>query len=129
MQSRTILAAVFAAAATAALADPAVGTWQTSPDDNGNFGHIEVAPCGQALCGVLVRAYDGSGQQIVSDNVGRQIVWDMVPAGGGAYGNGRVYAPDRDKTYNSRMSLEGEFLTVEGCVLGICRGSKWKRVN
>ncbi len=124
-----ILAAAFAISATAALADPAAGTWQTAPDDNGNFGHIQVAPCGGALCGVLVRAYDGAGKQIESDRVGTRIVWDMVAQGGGAYGGGKVYAPDRDKTYNSKMTLSGEFLKVEGCVLGICRGNTWKRVN
>lgn len=115
--------------ATVAAADPAVGTWQTAPDDNGNFGHIEVAPCGAALCGVLVRAYDGAGKQIASDRVGQRIVWDMMAKGDGSYGDGKVYAPDRDKTYNSRMSLDGQFLKVEGCVMGICRGNTWKRVN
>lgn len=112
-----------------ALADPAEGTWQTAPDDNGNFGHISVAACGAKVCGTLIRAYDGQGKQVQSDNVGRQIVWDMVPQGGGKYGSGKVYAPDRDKTYNSRMELNGEFLKVDGCVLGICRGTTWKRVN
>ncbi|MEL7106506.1 MAG: DUF2147 domain-containing protein [Pseudomonadota bacterium] len=123
------IAAAFALAATGAAADPAHGTWQTAPDDNGNFGHIEMSACGAALCGVLVRAYDGAGKQVQSDRVGQRIVWDMVAKGGGAYANGKVYAPDRDKTYNSKMSLNGEFLKVEGCVLGICRGNTWKRVN
>ena len=125
----TALAALFAFTATVASADPVHGVWQTSPDDNGNFGHIEVAACGSAVCGVLIRAYDGAGKQIPSDNVGRQIVWDMMAKGGGSYGDGKVYAPDRDRTYNSRMTLEGDRLTVEGCVFGICRGSQWKRVN
>ena len=26
----------------AALADPVLGVWQTTPDDDGNFGHINV---------------------------------------------------------------------------------------
>ena len=29
----------------AALADPVLGVWQTTPDDNGNFGHINVVEC------------------------------------------------------------------------------------
>jgi len=126
---RTFVIAAALLAAGAAGADPVHGVWQTSPDDNGNFGHVEVSDCGPAICGVLIRAYDGSGRQIASDRIGQRIVWDMQAAGGGAYANGKVYAPDRDRTYNSRMSLAGDRLTVEGCVFGICRGSQWKRVD
>lgn len=35
-------------AATVAFANPVEGIWQTKKDDNGNFGHIEVKPCGPA---------------------------------------------------------------------------------
>ena len=125
------LAAVLASLGTAAFAaDPVVGTWQTKPDDNGNFGHVQIKPCGPAFCGTLVRAFDGSGKQIESDNVGRKLVWDMVAYGDGLYDDGKVYSPDRDKTYNSEMQLSGNSLTVKGCVLGICRdGGTWSRVK
>jgi uncharacterized protein (DUF2147 family) len=116
--------------ALAAQADPVEGVWQTARDDNGNFGHIQIAPCGDRLCGVLIRAYNGAGQQIDSDNVGRRIVWDMVARGDGAYGKGKIWSPDRDKTYNSKMELAGDRLTVSGCVLVICRdGGTWARVK
>lgn len=125
---RLALAAVLFAAP--AFADPALGTWQTAKDDNGNYGHIEVEQCGTALCGTLTKAFDGSGKQIPSDNIGRLIVWDMKALGGGKYGKGKVYSPDRDKTYNSRMLLVGDVLAVKGCVLGICRdGGRWQRVK
>lgn len=124
------LAAALAMTAGAALADPAAGTWQTVPDDNGNFGHVEIAPCGAALCGTLVRAHDASGAEIASPHVGRRIVWDMAPRGGGEYAGGKVWSPDRDRTYSGRLSLTGRGLAVEGCVLGICRdGGTWVRVN
>lgn len=110
----------------AAAADPLEGRWRTIADDNGNYGIIEVAPCGAALCGTLVEAYDGSGNA-VSGNVGRQIIWDTVAQGGGNY-RGKVYSPDRDATYNSRLSLSGDRLSVSGCRLGICReGGVWTR--
>ena len=128
--TRPLLAIAFALSAGAALADPAVGIWETVPDDNGNFGHVEVATCGPALCGTLVRAFDAAGRQIDSPNVGRRIVWDMAPRGGGEYAGGKVYSPDRDKTYNGRLTLSDRGLAVEGCVLGICRdGGTWRRVN
>ena len=125
------LAAALAVLGTAAFAaDPVEGTWKTKPDDNGNFGHVQIKPCGNAFCGTLVKAFDGSGTQIESPNVGRKIVWDMVAYGDGLYDDGKVYSPDRDKTYNSEMKLNGNSLTVKGCVLGICRdGGTWSRVK
>lgn len=129
---RKVLTVVLAVLAGPALAaDPAEGTWKTKPDDNGHFGYVEIAPCGAALCGVLVKAFDETGAEIESPNIGKQIVWDMVANGDGTYGDGKVWAPDRDKTYNSKMALDGDTLGVSGCVLGgiICRESAWTRVN
>ncbi|PWE30500.1 DUF2147 domain-containing protein [Maritimibacter sp. 55A14] len=131
MKSIVLSAGLVLAMAVPALADPVEGTWQTRPGDDGNFAHVEVESCGAAICGTLARAYNGEGQQIDSDNVGKRMVWDMKPQGGGAYGDGKIWAPDRDKVYDSRMELSGDTLTVKGCVLGglICRGQDWKRVQ
>ena len=117
------------AAAPAFAADPVLGNWTTQPDDNGHFGLVTIAPCGEAICGKLVRAYDGKGQPIASDAVGRQIIWDMHPAGNGKYADGKVWAPDRDKTYNSKMTLAGDRLDVYGCILGFCRSQSWTRAR
>ncbi|MCU9847584.1 DUF2147 domain-containing protein [Defluviimonas sp. WL0024] len=124
-------AAALALVAGAAAADPVEGMWKTKPDDNGNYGHVEIAPCGAAFCGVLVKAFDGAGKELDSPNVGKRIVWDMTAGGDGAYGGGKVWAPDRDKTYRSKMQLSGDSLAVSGCVLGgvICRASDWTRVK
>ena len=120
------LAAVIGLGSTA-FADPLEGNWRTPTDDNGNSGIVQVAPCGEALCGTLTQAFDGSGAAMASDNIGRQIIFDTVPQGDGAY-RGQVYSPDRDKTYNSRLQLNGNTLSVSGCVLGICRdGGTWTR--
>lgn len=118
------------ALAGAALADPVLGTWQTVKDDNGNYGHISVAACGAAICGTLVKSFDSAGKAFKSANQGRKIIWDMRAEGGGAYSGGKVYSPDRDKTYSAKMTLAGSNLKIKGCVLGICRdGGTWKRVN
>lgn len=125
-----VMAAALVVAAGAALADPAEGTWKTKPDDNGHYGHIEIKPCGAAVCGTLVKAFDAAGKAVESPNVGKRIVWDMVTQGGGAYADGKIWSPDRDKTYNARMQLSGSGLAVKGCVLGICRdGGTWTRVK
>jgi uncharacterized protein (DUF2147 family) len=123
-------AALLSLAAGAAFADPVEGTWQTKKDDNGHYGWVKVVPCGPAFCGTLVKAFDDQGGELASPNVGKRIVWDMVAQGDGAYGDGKVWSPDRDKTYNAKMQLSGDSLSVSGCVFGICRdGGTWSRVN
>lgn len=127
---KLVLAVLLVLGAGAALADPVEGVWKTKPDDNGNFGHVKIAACGAAYCGTLVKAFDGAGKEIDSPNVGKQIVWDMVAYPDGLYDDGKVWSPDRDKTYDSDMTLAGDSLKVRGCVFGICRdGGTWARVN
>ena len=127
---RIIIAAVLAVFGTAAVADPVLGIWQTRKDDNGNYGHVEIKPCGPAVCGTLIKAFNAEGKEIQSDNVGKRIVWDMVAYPNGLYDDGKIYSPDRDKTYNGDMTLAGDSLSVRGCVMGICRdGGTWKRVK
>lgn len=132
MMKHMILAAVASLAlAGMAHADDLIGNWRTAPDDNGNTGIIQVQQCGAALCGTLIEAFDASGSTMTSENVGRQIIWDTVPEGGGEY-RGRLYSPDRERTYRSRLQLSGDQLVVSGCVMGgaVCReGGRWQRVN
>ena len=130
MKHIALLAAAAALFAGTASADPVFGTWQTNKDDNGNYGHIKVAQCGGAICGTLVKSFDSAGQPLDTENVGRQLIWDMKNEGGGEYAGGKLYSPDRDKTYNGRLVLSGGSLDVKGCVLGVClSGGKWARVN
>ena len=129
---RLAMAAVLALTGTIAAADPLEGQWRTAADDNGNSGLIVVGACpsnGALLCGQLVQAYGPDGSQIASDNVGRMIIFDTAPHSGNEY-RGKVYSPDRDATYNSRLTLSGNSLSVQGCVLGVCRdGGTWQRAN
>ena len=130
MIKKLTLAAAMLFAATAAFADPVEGVWKTKPDDNGNFGYVKVAACGPAFCGRLIKSFDSTGAEMKSDNVGKNIIWDMVAYPDGLYDDGQVWSPDRDKTYNSDMTLTGDKLSVRGCVLGICRdGGTWTRVK
>ncbi|MFV2034526.1 MAG: DUF2147 domain-containing protein [Halocynthiibacter sp.] len=129
MKKVLLVAGFVAGIAGAAFGDPLEGLWRTAPDDNGNTGLIEAAPCGAALCGTLIRSFDSTGAEMDSAYIGRQIISQTVARGDGAY-RGKVYSPDRDKTYNSRLQLTGDTLAVSGCVLGICRdGGSWTREN
>ncbi len=131
MKKLALTTALALGIAGAAMAQDAVeGIWQTAADDNGNYGHIEVVPCGNAFCGTLIKSFDSSGNAMASENVGKRIIWDMQSRGSGKYARGKIWSPDRDKTYNSKMTLSGDTIAVKGCVLGICRdGGTWTRVN
>ena len=119
---------VFAASVVAA--DPIYGLWQTIPDDNGNFGHIEVQDCDGTSCGVLMKSFDTAGKSIESDNIGKRIIWNMKSKGDGKYGGGKIWSPDTDKTYASKLELVGDELKVSGCVFIVCRdGGTWTRVK
>ena len=129
MRKLVMMSAALSLMGGMAMAEPLLGTWQTAKDDNGNSGLIEVKPCGNALCGELVKSFDADGQEIASDNIGRNIISETVPVGDGQY-EGKVYAPDRDKTYSSKLELQGDRLKVSGCVMFICRdGGTWKKVQ
>lgn len=128
---KTILAAAsLALIAGQALADPIYGLWATVPDDNGNSGHIRIEACGNAICGTLIKSFDSDGNEFESPNNGRQLIWDMKPRNGGNYGGGKVYSPDRDQTYAGKLKLAGDTLTVQGCILVVCRdGGVWTRIE
>jgi uncharacterized protein (DUF2147 family) len=130
MKKFALIAAAVLLSTPALAADAVFGTWQTTKDDNGNYGHIEVKQCGSTICGELIKSFNSDGSQGIQDNIGKNIIWDMVNQGDGAYGGGQIWAPDRDKTYKSKMQLNGDKLSVEGCVLIFCRdGGTWTRVN
>lgn len=129
MKTFALTAAAMLFGAGAALADPVTGTWKTQPGDDGNYGLVSISTCGSQICGVLGQGYDSSGKTVDSPNIGRKMIWDMNADGGGKYSGGKIWAPDRDKTYKSKMALNGNSLKVSGCVLGICRSQTWTRVK
>jgi uncharacterized protein (DUF2147 family) len=95
-------------------ADPLVGIWQTVNDDNGNFGHVKIETCDDSLCGVLVTSFGPDLKPRESEHVGRTLKWEMKNLGGGKYGEGKIYSPDRDKTYSSKLVLDGYVLSRSG---------------
>jgi len=118
--------------ASAASADPVSGTWRTAPGDTGGYLHVAIAPCGSNVCGTIKAAFDQAGVQDAGyEHKGKKMLWDMTADGDGYYSGGKIWAPDSDKTYSSKMQLSGSKLEVKGCVAGglICRGQDWKRVK
>lgn len=117
------------AASPALAAETVTGLYKTQPSDTGSFAHVEIYECGETICGVIRKAFDASGAEIASDTVGKRMIWDMSADGSDAWSGGRIWAPDRDKVYKSRMELSGDTLSVSGCVLVVCRSQTWQRVN
>ena len=126
---KKFLAALAMVVATPAMAaDPLEGLWQTEPDD-GAYAYVQIAPCGAALCGTMVRTFNSDGEY-KSENLGRQLVIDMMPAGNGRY-KGKVWRPSNDKIYIGRINLSGNGLKMKGCVAGglLCASQSWARVK
>ncbi len=127
---RPQLTIAFLAMAGAAGAQDISGIWQTEPGDTGGFLHVAVEPCGDQICGTINRAFN-KDLSVIEDYVhaGKPIIWDMNADGAESWSGGKIWAPDRDKTYNSKMELKGDLLTVSGCVLVICRSQTWRKVQ
>ncbi len=128
--TRAIIAAALAALiATPSFADPVLGLYKTQPGDDGNYGHIELYDCDGSICGIIRGAFYSAGNALESDTIGKRMLWDMRAEGDGTYSGGRIWAPDRDKVYKSKMDLSGNTLEVSGCILVVCRAQSWTRVQ
>jgi len=122
------LALLMLIAAVPVRADPVMGTWLSPPDHKGQVGHMQLAQCGDTICGRLVRVFDRAGKPITTPNVGKRLVWDM--RGDGTDFQGKVYVPLMKGTFRAEMKVSGNRLTVRGCSeLGLCKAQTWTRVN
>jgi len=109
--------------------DGVLGTWQTEPSEKG-YLHVVIEECGEALCGKIANAFN-LDDEIIADyeHLGKNMVWDMKASGETTWKKGKIWDPSKDKTYKSKMSLNGDILSVSGCVLVVCRGQDWTRVQ
>ena len=135
--TRILIAASVVLIATPSLAADAIGTWQSEKADDGGYIHVSVAPCAHnaaKLCGTIIDAFNDDPAAMdetrAAELRGKVMIKDMEPSGATAWSNGTIWAPDDDETYASKMELDGDVLTVSGCVLAglICRGQDWTRV-
>lgn len=109
-------------------ADPLVGLWLTKPDFKGQVAHVRAEPCGQGLCGTIIRAFDRKGAPVSTPNVGRRIFWDMRAAGAGEY-HGTGWLPLRGRTFEATLRVTRNQLIVSGCLGVICQKQTWTRVQ
>lgn len=125
----TAIAAIFVFAAAAAQAQGISGVFRTQPNDQGQTGLVQFYACGAGFCGKLVRSFDKAGKEIASKNTGKNIVAGMIDKGNGKFSGGTIWDPGADKTYRSKMQLDGKTLNVSGCVAVFCRTQKWTRAD
>ncbi len=110
-------------------AQDVTGLWRTEANDQG-YLEIKVQNCGAAICGIIAGARDLQGQTGPYEHVGQRMIWDMVPTdSSGVWNGGKIWDPRNGRTYNSRMTLLANKLTVAGCVLGICQSQTWTRLR
>jgi len=133
MRKVLILTALISIPAQAA--EPVTGTWLTDTKD----GLIEIAPCGQRLCGRLVRTLvpvKGPGTDINNPDpklrnrpiVGLPILTGFVEDG--ALWRGTAYDPKNGKSYRSTLQRTGPgTLKLTGCVAIFCRSVTWTRAK
>ncbi|MEM9049217.1 MAG: DUF2147 domain-containing protein [Pseudomonadota bacterium] len=131
MKTLVVVAALFVPGT--AVADP-TRLWATEPNDAGNYLEVRIGPCADAadlLCGIIETARQPDGTSAPYTHLGRTIISNMAPDGANNWGDGRIWAPDDDETYRSKMELKGNVLSVAGCVVGglICRGQDWRRIE
>lgn len=101
------LAAALAVSAPAMAADTPLGVWV---NDTGR-GAIEIKQCGDKLCGHVVWVKDTAD----TEGCGRQIIGDVTSSGGGKWGDGWIYSPERKKNYNVELTpLSDGTLKVKG---------------
>ncbi len=112
----------------AALADPIEGLWKTQPD-KGAYAYVQIKPCGANFCGDIARTFK-DGTEYKASTIGRQIVIDMAPQGGGKY-KGKVWRPANNKIYLGKITLNGDQMALAGCVAGglFCKSQQWVRLK
>ncbi|MDQ7774869.1 DUF2147 domain-containing protein [Paracoccus aminovorans] len=123
------IAAALALAAGAAQAEGIDGIFQTQANDQGNIGMVQFYDCGGKYCGKLVKSFDKAGKEIASPHTGKNIVAGMRDDGGGKFSGGTIWDPGADKTYKSKMQLQGKALDVSGCIAVFCKTQHWTRVK
>ncbi len=125
---KKVLMAALIAMPMAAQAGDVTGLWQTAPNDEGKYIQVQISPCASnadEICGVITAAFAGASPE----NNGKPIIWGMLQKSENYWNRGSVWAPDSDKTYSANLTLDGDTLAVQGCVMAIfCRSSTWHRV-
>jgi uncharacterized protein (DUF2147 family) len=129
---RLMFAIVITTASSMAMAGSLDGVWKTAADDDGGWLEVTLGPCeadANKTCGTISKAYTTKGEDPDYENLGKAIVTNMKSHDGKKFSGGTVWDPEKDKTYKSKLKLDGDTLEVDGCIAFICIGQEWTRVK
>lgn len=124
---------VAASAGVAEASDSPEGRWLTA---SGNV-EVEVAPCGEALCGTIVRVLANRSMSMPgatmagAPGLGVKVLSALRPAGEGRW-IGRLYNRENGKTYDCLVTLPADGqMEVRGYVGAPAFGQSqiWTRVD
>lgn len=137
---RTILIAALAAGALAspAFAADATGLWATPA----NGGQVEIARCGNSLCGKLITSAHIKSDPTLKDIKnkdaaqrnrtlkGLQMLYDFT-GGPTKWTGGKVYNPEDGGTYSGTIEMVSDNqLKLKGCIVApLCKTQVWTRVR
>ena len=121
-----------APAAANAQTPAAIGNWEREDGTS----RIRVAPCGANLCGTVTWTNAPRRDERNPDpalrarsTVGIAVFTGMRPNGDNRW-SGSAYNTEDGQTYSGNMSVNGNTLVTQGCVMGglICRSVNWRRI-
>jgi uncharacterized protein (DUF2147 family) len=133
-----IAAAALGLLATPAFAADVTGLWQTPT----NGGQVEIARCGNSLCGKLLSSNhirenpalkdvkNKDESQRVRTLKGLQMLYDFT-GGPTKWTGGKVYNPDDGGTYSGTIELISENqMKLKGCIVApFCKTQVWTRLK
>jgi uncharacterized protein (DUF2147 family) len=106
------------------------GTWRNPKDSV----HVEIGPCGRAMCGVVVwasekakaDAREGGTEALIGINLLR----DFVSTGDGRW-RGKVFVPDLGKTVTGTVDMiDADTFRARSCALAVfCKTQLWRRIR
>ena len=98
------------------------GDW--SRTDGGS--RISISPCGEQLCAVNTWIRDPSKGELVGD----RLVMSLQPRDPTAL-SGEAYDERRQLRYSMSISVSGDAMTTEGCMLAgvVCKSMHWTRAR
>ncbi|MEM7567077.1 MAG: DUF2147 domain-containing protein [Pseudomonadota bacterium] len=112
------------ASAQSPLKGPIEGRWVV---EDGS-GVVEIAPCGEALCGRVVKVRqtaDPDDAELLPEDEGR-ILLDGFMADGATY-EGTILLGEDDNISGEMVLQADGALEVSGCLLFVCDSQRWTR--
>ncbi|WP_327751788.1 DUF2147 domain-containing protein [Sphingobium sp. SJ10-10] len=113
-------------------AQPITGRWATVDGK----AIVQIAPCGKTLCGRIEKIVKPTPGRPQTDIENPDPALRSKPLAGlalltgfkdaGDLWRGSIYDPESGKTYNSKVSRNGDgTLKVQGCIMFFCKTQTW----